>query len=151
MLFSKGDKVIVTKGRDAGASGKVFWTGTTKGSGKPRYGVRPADGGEAIWAAEYELKLDVAPAPAAAPPAPSDFEARLAALEATVKLLTLALAAAAPPAAVAAPALPPLPVLDARYTVEDLREIEAENAGIDAEMDAERAYSLLDLAARLEA
>jgi len=85
-MVSKGDAVKVVSGKQAGASGTVFFNGVTR-FGKERVGVKTAEGD--IWVAPYAVALAsaVEAAPVVAPVADAGLAAKVAALEAQVAVL----------------------------------------------------------------
>lgn len=60
--MDKGTRVRITKGRDEGKAGVVFWVGEDRyGPGK-RFGLR-GDDGTTYWAREADVEVDDGPAP----------------------------------------------------------------------------------------
>ncbi|HOX43977.1 MAG TPA: hypothetical protein PK668_10265 [Myxococcota bacterium] len=78
----KGDRVVITGGKDRGKAGVVFWVGPGKYGRGLRLGLR-TDGGETAWAGLHEVELEGPAQPGAASPPPDrrfDPDACLAAL-----------------------------------------------------------------------
>jgi hypothetical protein len=87
--MERGDRVRVTKGKNRGSEGEVFWVG--EGTWGPRVGLETTDGRK-VWAKPADVVLtstDVAPAPAVPAPRPN-LMALAAALDGTAVAPALA-------------------------------------------------------------